>query len=40
MDNIKIYLTETRYEYHWIHLVQEMDQWQALVNMIMKFWVP
>jgi len=24
----------------WIHLVQNRDQWQTLVNMVMNFWVP
>jgi hypothetical protein len=24
----------------WIYLAQNRDQWQALVNMIMDFWVP
>jgi hypothetical protein len=24
----------------WIHLAQYRDEWQALVNMVMNFWVP
>jgi hypothetical protein len=24
----------------WVHLAQDMDQWQALVNTVMKLWVP
>jgi hypothetical protein len=24
----------------WIHLVQERDQWWALVNTVTDFWVP
>jgi hypothetical protein len=24
----------------WMHLAEDMDQWQALVNMVMYFWVP
>jgi hypothetical protein len=24
----------------WIHLAQDRDQWQALVNMIINLWVP
>jgi hypothetical protein len=23
---------------NWIHMVQDRDQWQALVNMVMNFW--
>jgi hypothetical protein len=25
---------------HWIHLVQDGDRWQALVNTVMNLWVP
>jgi hypothetical protein len=24
----------------WIHLAQDIDQWRAHVNMVMKLWVP
>jgi len=24
----------------WIHLAQDREQWQALVNMVMNLWVP
>jgi hypothetical protein len=24
----------------WIHLAEKRDQWQALLNMLMNFWVP
>jgi hypothetical protein len=24
----------------WIHLTQERDQWQTLMNMILNLWVP
>jgi hypothetical protein len=24
----------------WIQLAQDGDRWQALVNVVMKFWVP
>jgi hypothetical protein len=24
----------------WIDLAQDRDQWRALVNMVMKLWVP
>jgi hypothetical protein len=24
----------------WIHLVQDTDQWRALVNMVVDLWVP
>jgi hypothetical protein len=24
----------------WIHLAQDRDRWQAVVNMVMNLWVP
>jgi hypothetical protein len=40
-DNIKIDLKETGWNgMDWIHLVQDMDQWWALVNMAINLQVP
>jgi hypothetical protein len=25
---------------YWIDLAQDMDRWRAIVNMVMKLWVP
>jgi hypothetical protein len=25
---------------NWIHLAEDRDQWQALVNIVMNLWVP
>jgi hypothetical protein len=25
---------------YWIHVAQDRDQWRALMNMVMKLWVP
>jgi hypothetical protein len=25
---------------NWIYLVQDMDRWQALVNMVINLWAP
>jgi hypothetical protein len=25
---------------NWMHLTQDMDQWEALVNIVMNLWVP
>jgi hypothetical protein len=41
MDNIKIDLSEIEWDgMDWIDLVQDRDQWRALVNMVMKLRVP
>jgi hypothetical protein len=41
MDNIKMDLREIEWEYmHWIVLVQDRDQWRALVNTVMNLRVP
>jgi hypothetical protein len=40
-NNIRMDLWETGWEGEdWIHLAQDRDQWQALVNMIMNLQVP
>jgi ribosome biogenesis protein Nip4 len=40
-DNIRTYLREIGWkDVDWIHLVQDMDQWRAVVNTVMKLWVP
>jgi hypothetical protein len=40
-DNIRMDLRETGWEdVDWIHLVQDRDQWQALVNTVMDLRVP
>jgi hypothetical protein len=40
-DNIRMDLREIGWEgVDWIHLAQDRDQWQALVNMVMNLWVP
>jgi len=34
-------LRETGWEgVDWMHLAQNRDQWQELVNMVMNLWVP
>jgi hypothetical protein len=39
--NIRMELMEIRWEgVDWVHLAQERDQWQALVNMVMNHAVP
>jgi hypothetical protein len=40
-DNIKMDLDEVGCEgMDWIRLVQDRDRWGALVNAVMKLWVP
>jgi hypothetical protein len=40
-DNIKMDLREIWFgDVDWIHLVEDRDMWQALVNTVMKLWVP
>jgi hypothetical protein len=40
-DNIRMDLREIVCEgVYWIHLAQDRDQWQALVNTVMNFQVP
>jgi hypothetical protein len=41
VDNIKIDLREMEWGgMDWIDLALDRDQWRALVNMVMNFWVP
>jgi hypothetical protein len=41
VDNIKMDLRQIRWGgMDWTDLAQDTDQWRALVNMIMKLWVP
>jgi hypothetical protein len=41
VDNIKMDLRELEWGgMDWIDLAQDRDQWRALVNMVMNFWVP
>jgi hypothetical protein len=40
VGNIEIDLTEIGWDgMDWIDLAQDKDQWWALVNMVMNFWV-
>jgi hypothetical protein len=39
-DNIQMDLGEKGWgSRDWIHLAQDRDQWRALANMVMNFWV-
>jgi len=39
--NIKIDLQEVRWRgMNWIYLAHDRDRWWALVNTVMKLWVP
>jgi hypothetical protein len=41
VDNITVNLRETGWcSMDWIDLAQDKDQWRAIVNMLMNFWVP
>jgi hypothetical protein len=41
VDNIKMDLREIGwYGVDWIDMAQDMDQWRALVNMVLNFRVP
>ena len=39
-DNIKMDLQEVGGGGDWMMLAQVRDRWQALVNMVINFWVP
>jgi hypothetical protein len=40
-DNIRMHLREIQWEgVDWFHLAQDMDQWRALMNVIMTLRVP
>jgi hypothetical protein len=40
-DNVRIDHKEIEWEgLDWMHLAQDRDQWQALVNTVMSLWVP
>ena len=39
-DNIKVDLKGIRWDsMDWIHLAQDRDQWQAVMNIVMNLWV-
>jgi hypothetical protein len=41
IDNVKIDIKESGWEgVDWIHLAQDRDQWQALVNIVMDLHIP
>jgi hypothetical protein len=41
VDNIKMDLREIGWRgMDWINLVQDRDHWKALVNTVLKLWVP
>jgi hypothetical protein len=41
VNNIKMDLREIGWDgMDWIYLAQDMDQWRALVSMVMNVWVP
>jgi len=39
-DNIKKELQEVGWGMDWIVLAQDTDRWRAVVNAVMKLWVP
>lgn len=39
-DNIKMYLKEIGWKVNWICLAQDIEQWHALLNMVMNLHVP
>ena len=39
-DNIKIDLKEIEWGVDWIYVAQDRDTWWAVLNKVMKFWVP
>jgi hypothetical protein len=40
-DNIRTDLKEIGCEgVDWLHVAQDRDQWQAVVNRVMKLWIP
>jgi hypothetical protein len=39
-DNIKMHLTEVGGGMDWVNLAQERDNWRAIMNAVMNFWVP